>query len=114
MTWELKEVEDIDCTMDDSGVYGIINRRVEKRNFKDRIGDVIRVRADLMQIDPDHTSRCDEPIVSFIGSADAVRKHLMRYLTVMRINPISLEHASYIGRELERAETKWDYVQDLP
>ena len=91
MGWTLTEVQDTDCLMDDSGVYVTIHR----------------VRADLMDCN-------DEPITSFIGTANAVRKAVIRFLT--GAGPIgyliSAEHASYIGYELLRAETDPKFVQD--
>jgi len=98
MTWELREVKDTECTMDDSGVYTVIHRTADGR-----------VRADLMAV------KGSEPIVSFIGTANAVRKALIRYLSNNRIGThpyISQEHASYIGYELLRAEMDPNYVQD--
>lgn len=116
--WKLQEVEDVETTLDDSGLYVIINRVVETRTFKDREADVVRVRADLMKQAPGDDYH--EPIVSFIGSANAVRKHLIRFLdnaglgfTLADVHhSISREHASYIGYELLRAETDRAYVQD--
>ena len=114
MKWELKKVEDIECTMDDSGVYVVINR-VKVGSFDHRFDDypmLTAVRADLM-------TASHEPIMSWQGSANAVRKHLIRFLADpqnfgadIRIHRLSLEHASYIGYELLRAETDRHYVQD--
>lgn len=110
MTWELHKVEDIDATMDDSGVYVVINRVQGVRTFKDIVADVVQVRANLMGRG---LNSSDYPIVSFIGEANAVRKHLIGFLAVHRCEyPISAEHASYIGYELLRAETTPHYVQD--
>lgn len=107
--WELKAVEDIDCTMDDSGVYVIISRVVKKMVHKGIAGEVVQVRADLMTSD-------GEPIISFIGKANNVRKHLIKYLVNYDYHRpgtwISSEHASYIGYELHRAESESNYVQD--
>jgi len=107
MTWQLIEVEEPECTLDDCGYYVTINRIEEQRTFKDRAATFVTVRADLMTAD-------NEPVVSFIGSANAVRKHLMKFLTDRHAslgypNP---EHASYIGYELLRAEITPHYVQD--
>jgi hypothetical protein len=44
MEWELKEVKDVEYTMDDSGVYVIINRAPLR-------GGTVEVRADLMTVD---------------------------------------------------------------
>lgn len=102
MTWELRAVDDVECTMDDSGVYVVIHRVERAEAHKEYSGVRILVRADLM------ASEGDEPIISFIGKANAVRKHLIRYLD----RPLSYEHASYIGYELLRAEVTPGYVQD--
>lgn len=118
MIWELREVKDIEATLDDSGVYVVINRVVTERTFKDIVGDVVRVRADLMaRVEADTANKVvaadtDEPIVSFIGDANAVRKHLIAYIEQHCCPPFSHEHASYIGYELLRAETDPHYVQD--
>lgn len=107
MTWQLHEVEEIECTLDDCGYYVTINRIEERREFKDRAATFVKVRADLITAD-------NEPVVSFVGSANAVRKHLMKYLTdrMVSLGYPSPEHASYIGYELLRAETTPHYVQN--
>ena len=100
MQWELHQVSDMECTMDDSGVYVTIHRSVITNT----------VRADLWQtVD----GGSDTPLVSFQGKANAVRKHLVRWMDESPdILPFSYEHASYIGYELHRAETTENYVQD--
>lgn len=107
MSWQLIEVEEMECTLDDCGYYVIINRLEEHREFKDRAATIILVRADLMTAD-------NEPVVSFVGEANAVRKHLMKYLMDRHasLGYPSPEHASYIGYELLRAENTPHYVQD--
>ncbi len=107
MPWELKRVMDVEATMDDSGVYVVINRHLEKQGREASAPWIVHVRADLMT--------GQTPIMSFIGSANAVRKHLIAFLTGRtdgRAWNISKEHASYIGYELLRAETDPNYVQD--
>lgn len=104
MTWELKPVKDIDATLDESGVYVVINRIVTTDTHKQYAGERVVVRADLM-------TSAGEPIVSFIGKANAVRKHLIRFNEGL-MPAMSLEHASYIGHELLRAELDPRYVQD--
>ena len=100
--WILIEATDVECTMDDSGVYTVIHRVIE---WDGRV----HVRADLM-------TDADEPLVSFIGTANNVRKRLIDWLrescNLPPRYPISLEHASYIGYEVQRAELMPDYVQD--
>ena len=110
MIWELRKVDDVDCQLDDSGVHVVINRVVEHRVDGDYAADFVKVRADLMSAE-------GEPIASFIGSANAVRKHLIRFMeeypskTANR-RKISTEHASYIGYELLRAELTERFIQD--
>ena len=104
MTWELREVGDIECTLDGSGIYVVIHRVVEKLVHKGIAGEIIRIRADVM-------TDGGEPLVSFIGRADNVRKAVVRWLNEQCYFP-SLEHASYIGWELHRAETDPNFVQD--
>jgi hypothetical protein len=106
MEWELREVGDIDCTIDDSGLYVVVDRVPR--------GCTVEVRADLMT----DATKCshlktDEPVVSFIGSANNVRKHLIGFIAQnYGYAAISSEHASYIGYELHRAEVTENYVQD--
>ena len=127
MDWELRQVDDVEAVMDDSGVHVIINR-VEIPGFhKEYSGIRVLVRADLMGIDPiRRNERCatvegmerpaNKPIMSFQGSANAVRKALIRFLDERDLEIghtfISKEHASYIGYELHRAESTPGFVQD--
>ena len=130
MIWELREVSDVEYTLDDSGVYVVVHRVERKETHKEYAGVRVLVRADLMQeglnmkdaadpiFNPNPTT--DEPIISFIGTANAVRKHLIRFLVDHEREgeqftvgwPISHEHCSYIGYELLRAETDPNYMQD--
>lgn len=110
MTWELRDVDDVEATLDDSGVHVVIHRIVRTEKHKQYSGERVSVRADL-------NTDAGEPIVSFQGSANAVRKHLIRFIfdRYMEHPPlqwISWEHASYIGYELLRAEVTPDYMQD--
>lgn len=107
MNWELRTCFDVPCTLDDSGVYTIINRIVPER----RVGDTADVRLDLMKsLENEH----HEAIVSFQGTANNVRKALAHYVIheLDVSTPISAEHWTYIGYELLRAETDPNYVQD--
>ena len=118
MEWELRQVEDVKAILDDSGVYIVVHRIEETEIHKEYSGIRVSVRADLMS---DGKFGTDEPIMSFQGSANAVRKALIRFMT-QRLAPsdgvglastqFSLEHASYIGYELLRAELTPGYVQD--
>ena len=96
MNWELRTVRDIDWTQDESEVYTIINWRPYDRD----------VRIDVM------TSITGDALMSFAGPADAVRKHTIRWLA-NNVSHVSLEHASYIGQQLEKASRQQsDYTQD--
>ena len=112
MPWQLVHVSDVECTMDDSGVFVTVYRITEEITHKDRKGSLVSVRADLWQ----RTDNGDEPLVSFVGTANAERKHLIRFLNTESsglCRPwISHEHASYIGYELHRAQVTENYVQD--
>lgn len=102
--WQLNRVDPTEWVQDESGVHVLINWDTQTDS----------VRLDVMG----HSFACSPvPLVSFAGHADDVRKHAMRWLTdhVKSNNgfPVSLEHAAYIGAELERADTeRIDYVQD--
>lgn len=89
--WKLIQVTDTEWIPDNSGHYTLINYIDENT-----------VRLDYMDRD-------DNPLVSYQGTAENVRKHAVRDHELF----LSHEHASYIGRELARAELlKTDYVQD--
>lgn len=93
--WRLVDVPETEWKQDVCGISCIINWILP--------ADVVRL--DL--IGPDSM-----PIVSFRGSTDNVRKHTMVWLAVY-VPTFSLDHAAYIGAELERADTeRIDYVQD--
>lgn len=108
--WKLVHTTPIECTMDDSGVYTVINRIEESDTHKGYIGKRLSVRCDIM------STKDDEPLISFQGSANDVRKHVIRWIKTYSGLPslakLSWEHASYIGWELHRAETDPNYVQD--
>ena len=113
MNWQLIEVtEDVPCTMDDSGIYTVINRVVETETHKQHSGERVRVRVDVM------TVSCNVPIQSFTGyNPNAVRKAVIRFIPkfldpALGCIPISIEHASYIGYEIHRAFTDPQFVQD--
>lgn len=113
MAWQLIEATDVECTMDDSGVYVVIHRQVEGMVHKGYSGQIVRVRADLIGTTGMGTSEPNWPVVSFIGKANNVRKRLIAYIrTNFCADQLSMEHASYIGWELHRAETDPNYVQD--
>ena len=117
MTWELKHVEDRECKLDDSGLYVTIHR-LENLPDIDRYtseGSVTfrHVRADLMQTEHETGSAMtlDVPIVSFQGTASAVRKAIVDYIGPWT-EAMSPEHVSYIGAELMRAALTPGFVQD--
>lgn len=98
--WKLNRVDDIDWKQDQSGLYVLIYWDLKTNT----------VRLDVI-------SKNHDPIISFAGSSDNVRKHVGRWidsrLSQMTSYRVSAEHAAYIGSELERADTmRIDYVQD--
>lgn len=91
--WQLNRVDDIAWKPDGSGLSVLINWDSQTES----------VRLDIIR------ENGAEPLQSFIGKADNVRKASMWWFAAR----ISLEHAAYIGSELERADTeRIDYVQD--
>ncbi len=103
--WGLVEVESIDCTMDNSGLYVTINRIKSDKTHKQYQDSRVFVRCGIM------TTK-DIPLVSFQGPENDVRKHTIRWIKDFWHLEISTEHASYIGRELFRAVHDFNYVQD--
>jgi len=105
--WKLIKAMPIKATMDNSGVHVVIHRmRIQATEE-----GLACVRADLMD--------SDEPIVSYIGPAENVRKRLIGYIVDHGSGydwrtgmGMSLEHASYIGAELYRASIDPAYCQD--
>ena len=96
--WRLIDVPDTAWQQDDSGISVLINWILP--------ADVVRI--DLIYVG----SGC--PIVSFQGDTDNVRKHTMAWLALY-VPTFGLDHAAYVGAELERADTeRIDYVQDGP
>ena len=95
MVWELIKVSETEWRQDSSKYYSLI-AYVEPDN---------QVRLDLML-------HVQEPVISFQGKADDVRKAAMQHIDQNCIR-ISAEHAAYIGSELTRAAMlKNEYVQD--
>ncbi len=109
MNWELRKVEDIECTLDDSGIYTIINRI--PCTACPALSATVRL--DLMPaVSSDEPAPLHGPIMSWQGTANNVRKAVVKFTNLHLFNGISREHASYIGYELHRAETDPNYVQD--
>jgi len=105
MEWQLIEVKDIDCAMDNSGIYTVIHRKTSDKTHKGYADYRVFVRIDIMR-------SCDDiPLISFYGLENNVRKHVMRWLDDNACQ-VSTEHASYIGRELHRATTDINYIQE--
>ena len=105
--WELRTItDDIECTMDDSGIYCTINRVVENQHGKGYIGTAVSVRVDIMTDN-------NEPVMSFVGKADNVRKAVIAFLRLEFTDGLrlSFEHASYIGSEIAKAESNEHYKQ---
>ncbi len=97
MDWKLNQSVETEYIPDQLAAYTIISKANKGL-----------VRLDLMDV-------AGSPVESFIGTANAVRKDVVRALTgansLMYPNEISTEHASYIGYELAKAESEADYVQ---
>lgn len=92
--WKLIEVPKTEWRQDDSDYHSLINY------VRDGV-----VRLDLML-------HVQEPVISFQGKADDVRKAAMQYVDENCCN-ISAEHAAYIGSELTRAKFLGiEYIQD--
>ena len=109
--WKLNEIGNIECTMDNSGVYTIISRIEKKSTHKQYTGVVVTIRVDVMGL-------ADEPLQSFVGKGNDVRKAVIAYLLKLEYEyrfdgvNISEEHYSYIGYEISRAMTTENYIQD--
>ncbi len=109
-TWELRTItDDIECTLDNSGVYIVVNREMDTKHSEGYIFAGVVVRVDIMA-----DGKTDYPIMSFIGKADNVRKAVIRFLTSRQNGvrrTISAEYYSYIGSEIAKAENNEHYVQ---
>ena len=104
--WRLQNVDDIAWEPDRSGVYCLINWQVQTNT----------VRLDIM-------SDKHEPLQSFAGESDNVRKATLNWMSDNiydtrpgfsgKITGVSLTHAGYIGSELQKADIfRIDYIQD--
>ncbi len=102
--WTLNYAEPSECIMDNSGIYTVINRQEKTETHKQYAGTRISVRIDVMTID-------NVPVISFQGQAEDVRKAVIRWIENRSFWELSIEHASYIGAELERAVSDTKYVQ---
>ena len=104
--WELEKVTEQECTLDDSGVYTVINRGGRDNGKK------VVIRVDVMQTED------DRPLRSFVGDGNDVRKCVIAWLNSPELlnttskGRISTEHASYIGYEIARAMSDENYIQD--
>lgn len=108
--WQLIHVDKTEWIQDKSGLYVYISW----------VLDTDEVRLDIFR----EIVNGSWPVISFQGDVDSVRKASMRWLSSVSDEPmgdsgpecrdfVSLEHAAYIGAELERADTeRIDYVQD--
>jgi hypothetical protein len=94
--WRLNHVGSVTRVHDKSGIQCLIYW------LDNVVGDAC-IRLDVM--------REGFPIISFQGHADDVRKAAMRWVTKAG-SGISLEHAAYVGAELERCDAeRIDYMQ---
>ncbi len=99
--WRLHDVPDVAGQSDGSGIACLINWTAT---------DVVRI--DLIDLMNEVGTDGGRFIVSFQGKADNVRKHTMQWLAKY-VPVFGLDHAAYIGAEIERADTeRIDYVQD--
>ena len=96
--WAVENVGTLSANIE-IGPYVVVNR--QEIDVAESGNTVVRVRVDVM-------SATDEPMRSFIGHAHDVRIAVARFLGTQ----ISAEHASYIGWEINRAESEPNYVQD--
>lgn len=101
--WQLNRIDDIAWIQNRSGVYVYINYDVKTES----------IRLDIMAIAQLPVA---EPLQSFVGKADNVRKAAMQWFAARIAQKaglgVSLEHAAYIGAELERCDTeRIDYIQ---
>ena len=117
MEWELRQVDDVEAVLDDSGVYVVVHRVETTETHKEYSGVRVSVRADLMLSGGPPDAEGTDTVMSFQGTANAVRKALIRFIDNQFgpdscIHPLTREHASYIGYELLRAELTPGYVQD--
>lgn len=107
--WKLVEVtEEPAYVSDASGVYVTVHRIVESDAHKGIPGERIKVRVDLIRTDG------DVPIRSWVGRAESVRKATMQWIGRQKrdmFSWLSVEHASYIGSEITRANLDPRYVQ---
>jgi hypothetical protein len=95
MAWELINCEAREFTMDQSNHYTVIHYCGSGQ-----------VRCDIMKSE----NGSDQPVMSYKGYYKDVRKYVVSFLSYAYI---SLEHASYIGEELARADIlKEAYTQE--
>ena len=98
MYWELIKVSETEWKQDKPGIFTLISYCPDGT-----------IRLDVMTTEY-------EPVISFQGTAENVRKCIMQWqdskISQKTGLGISCEHASYIGSELARAELlKTEYVQ---
>ncbi len=77
MTWRLEHVDDVECRIDESGVY-IVVTQIDPRLD---IVATCRVRVDLMTMAGDENI----PVISFQGEANAVRHADIGFSTTIGI-----------------------------
>lgn len=99
--WQLQNVDHIDWTSDNSGVYCLIYWQVKTNT----------VRIDFLSSDN------NDPIISFAGESDNVRKAVGIWIdsriSQKTSDKFSAAHIAYIGSELQKADIfRIDYIQD--
>ena len=95
MNWELIKVNETEWKQDTSGIFTLISYCPDGT-----------IRLDVM------TTKY-EPVISFQGKAENVRKMAVRYLAEnYYADGFSHEHSSYIGEQLAKADLlKEKYIQ---
>ena len=111
MKWKLNQAEDVECTLDDSGVYTVINRQKKMEIGKQNYVERVTIRVDIFSKNPNNNGD-DIALQSFEGAGNAVRKAVANWLEhYPDCGYISTEHGSYIGYEIARAMLDKHYVQ---
>jgi len=101
----LSPEHEIDVPMDKTGFYTVIHRQEERVSHKQYNNVIIGVRIDIMH-HPLHL-----PMISFVSSnMEVLRKKVIQWIS-HQTTDLSLQHAGYIGQELQRAFTTPNFIQ---
>ncbi len=121
MKWKLNQAEDVECTLDDSGVYTVINRQKKMEIVKQNYVERVTIRGDIFSKNPNNNGD-DIALQSFEGEGNAVRKAVIKWLSHFYLDAedneyskighcISTEQGSSIGYEIARDMLDKHYVQ---